>query len=264
MHAFRTIEQSFPVFEKENLRFITVKSEYLKGRGDMLVYIPPGITANAPVAILLHGVYGSSWSWAFNGGAHITAARLIEEKQIPPMILAMPSDGLWGDGSAYLPHDGYDFEKWIAEDVPAALGSTVEEVTTTSSWFISGLSMGGFGALMIGTKYNHRFKAISAHSAITSLEQMKLFAEENLDHFKQESEEKEDCFKAIISNRDNLPAIRFDCGSKDLLIAYNRRLHQHLEASGIDHIYEEFSGAHEWAYWQEHLKDSLLFFAKHL
>jgi S-formylglutathione hydrolase FrmB len=176
----------------------------------------------------------------------------------------MPSDGLWGDGSAYLPHDGYDFEKWIAEDVPAALENTVDEVSATSPWFISGLSMGGFGALMIGTKYNHRFKAISAHSAITSLDQMKLFVEESFDHYRQDSEVNEDCFKTIVSHRDKLPAIRFDCGIKDLLIAYNRQLHQDLQTSGIAHTYEEFSGAHEWAYWQEHLKDSLLFFAKHL
>jgi enterochelin esterase-like enzyme len=29
---------------------------------------------------------------------------------------------------------------------------------------------------------------------------------------------------------------------------------------GIDHTYEEFEGSHSWAYWSEHLKDTLRFF----
>jgi len=44
------------------------------------------------------------------GGAHVTAARMIELCEIQPMLLAMPSDGLWGDGSGYLPHDGLELE----------------------------------------------------------------------------------------------------------------------------------------------------------
>ncbi len=38
------------------------------------------------------------------------------------------------------------------------------------------------------------------------------------------------------------------------------KLHAQLLAAGIPHEYEEFEGSHEWAYWEEHLEDSLLFF----
>ena len=48
------------------------------------------------------------------------------------MILAMPSDGLWGDGSAYIPHPKQDFEKWIVDEVPTAVGSAVPQVTPRS------------------------------------------------------------------------------------------------------------------------------------
>ena len=72
----------------------------------MSLFIPPGIDGkdNVPLVMLLHGVYGSHWAWSRKGGAHHTAARLIEQGQIPPMVLAMPSDGLWGDGSGYIQH----------------------------------------------------------------------------------------------------------------------------------------------------------------
>ena len=244
---------------------MVIKTANLKGRGDICIFVPPGISADdLPIVVLLHGVYGSAFSWAFGAGAHHTAFRLIQEGHIQPMILAMPSDGLWGDGSGYLPHDGRDFEKWVSEDVPDAVRMNIPQAANSNKLFIHGLSMGGFGALRIGAKYPEKFQAIAAHSAVTSLEQMKLFVEEPLKAYKQPNPIDEDVFLTMQQNKDRLPPIRFDCGKEDLLIAYNRKLHQQMESAGIPHEYEEFEGAHEWSYWAEHLQDILLFFNKHL
>src|SRR5690348_3949822 len=173
MAAFRTIEVSDAMFESDNLRFITVKSSYLKGRGDIVVFMPPGNFKGQelPAVILLHGVYGSAWAWAYKAGVHLQTMQMINAGELPPMMLVMPSDGLWGDGSAYLPHNGYDFEKWITEDVVHVI-EYLTETDKVPSLFIAGLSMGGFGALRIGTKYHQQFKGAAAHSAITNLEQM--------------------------------------------------------------------------------------------
>ena len=58
---FRTIEISDLQFECNNLRFITVKTANLKGRGDICVFVPPGNdSARIPLVILLHGVYGGT------------------------------------------------------------------------------------------------------------------------------------------------------------------------------------------------------------
>ena len=178
------------------------------------------------------------------------------------MILVMPSDGLWGDGSAYLPHNSFDFEKWIVEDVSNAVIELIPQASYNSPKFISGLSMGGFGALRIGSKYPEEFKGISGHSSITSLEQMNLFVEEPLDNFAQDVKTDEDVFLTMLKNSAELPPLRFDCGKDDLLIEHNRKLHQQLQESNIMHTYQEFGGAHEWEYWEEHLEDTLLFFDK--
>ncbi len=261
MGNFRTTEISDPNFEHTHLRFITVKSQNLKGRGDICVYVPPIDNAkNLPVAILLHGVYGSAWIWSQKGGAHITAQQLIENQSIEPIILAMPSDGLWGDGSAYLPHSSTNFEQWIVDDVKNAIVELIPQASDNSTFFISGLSMGGFGALRLGSKYNQLFKGISAHSSITNLQQMEKFVEEPLQTYKQEAAVDEDVFETVLKNKDQLPPLRFDCGRDDLLIEENRKLHQALTSAGIDHEYNEFPGSHEWSYWIEHLQDSLLFF----
>ncbi|CAN5200683.1 alpha/beta hydrolase-fold protein [soil metagenome] len=266
MSRFRTTKISDPRFERDNLRLITVKSSHLKGRGDICVFVPPGIenSENIPVVTLLHGVYGSAWSWPLNTGVHIKVNEMIMKKELPPMVIAMPSDGLWGDGSAYLPHNGYNFEKWITEDIIYALSEHIEEVSLNSPRFICGLSMGGFGALRIGAKFGRYFRGISGHSSITSLKQMKLFVEEDLANYFQENKIDEDVFSTFLEYRQHLPPVRFDCGASDQLINYNRNLHQQLLENGIDHIYEEYPGAHEWPYWEKHVIKSLLFFAEQL
>ena len=266
MSKFRTIELSDPRFETNHLRFMTVKSANLKGRGDICIFVPPDTPAEQtlPIVILLHGVYGSSWAWTHSAGVHIQAKEMMDRNTIPPMIIAMPSDGLWGDGSAYLSHNGYDFEKWIAEDVVDALPGNIKGAHKDSPLFIAGLSMGGFGALRIGAKYSHRFKGIAAHSSITSVAQMKLFVEEEIENYHQHVKADEDVFETFQQNRDTLPPIRFDCGINDPLIEYNRELHQKMLQKGIPHTYQENAGAHEWSYWETHIKESLCFFANQL
>ncbi|MEM9858791.1 MAG: alpha/beta hydrolase-fold protein [Bacteroidota bacterium] len=257
---FKTTEVSNPSFELGGLRFITVKSNNLKGRGDICVFVPKGEHKDLPVVTLLHGVWGSCWVWAFKGNAHNITQKLIDEGKIKPVVLAMPSDGLWGDGSGYLPHGDQDYEKWIAEDVPQAVLENIPEVSAKSKHFISGLSMGGFGALKIGARYGQKYNGISAHSSITEIQQMKLFVEEPLSEYYNDSKELENAFIGISNHRANLPPLRIDCGESDLLIDYNRRLHLQLKEAQIDHIYEEFPGGHSWEYWQEHLEDTLIFF----
>jgi putative tributyrin esterase len=266
MSKFRTVKISNPKYETNNLRHITLKSSNLKGRGDICVFVPPDVNENQelPVVILLHGVYGSAWSWPYNSGVHMQAMEMIKEGKIPPMIIAMPSDGLWGDGSGYLPHNGYNFEKWIIEDVLEVLYETIGNAGKNSPLFISGLSMGGFGALRMGSKYGHIFKGFSGHSSITNLVQMKLFVEEGLENYVQDDKTNEDVFDTIRKNVHSIPPFRFDCGTSDLLIEHNRELHRKLEENGINHIYEEFSGAHEWPYWEKHISKSLLIFSRQL
>lgn len=260
--SFRTIEISDPRFEREDVRHITVKSAALAQRADITVHATPAARAGAdvPLVILLHGVYGSHWAWTEKGGAHLTAARLQTAGGIPPMVLAMPSDGLWGDGSAYLRHRTQDFERWIAWEVPAAVGHAVPGVTSRSRVCIAGLSMGGFGALRLAARFPEKFAAASGHSSITHFEQMALFVEERLGAYTALAEDRS-VLDVMLRHRDRLPPIRFDCGAGDPLIEHNRELHRALERAGVAHAYEEFPGGHEWSYWETHLADSLRFFA---
>lgn len=263
--SFRSFEISNPEFETAGLRYVTIKSANLKGRGDIVLFIPTAAKEkkDVPLVMLLHGVYGSAWAWAMSGGVHITAQKLLDKKLIAEFVIAMPSDGLWGDGSGYLPHNNLDFEKWIMQDVIGAVQQAIPNCTNKSPLFIAGLSMGGFGAIRIGAKYGKSFRAISGHSSITDIEQLPFFVEEKLDTYRQADKINESLFKTIKNNKHHLPPLRFDCGNKDPLLEVNQLLHEQLSNHEIPHIYEEFEGEHSWPYWQKHIKDTLIFFSKH-
>lgn len=247
----------------QGLNFITVKSNALKKRADITVYTPSVSDEVLPIVILLHGVYGSHWAWAMKGKVHETAQKLIDNGEIKPMILVMPSDGLYGDGSGYVPHKTENYEKWIVEDVIQVVKEQFQQATDASPIFITGLSMGGFGALRLGAKYPSVFRAFSGLSSITHFNQLSKFVSD-FDDLKESALEQDGVLDFLIKNKGILPPFRFDCGSEDILIEYNRQLHADLEEHGIPHIYKEFSGGHSWDYWAEHIAETLLFFNQNL
>ena len=263
--TLRNFELSHPRFEHEGLRHLTITSPHLAGRGDITLFVPAAARSltSVPLVILLHGVFGSHWGWALRGGAHRTATRLMEQGVIPPMLIAMPSDGLDGEGSGYVPYaDGSrDFERWIVEDVPATVAMAESCFSPASDRFIAGLSMGGFGALRLAGKYPDRFRAASGHSSATEFDQLRMFVSEPLAKAGV-IPGNTSVLATLLENRASLPPLRFDCGTEDILLEHNRRLHQELDRANIPHVYEEFPGGHEWPYWEEHLADTLRFFAK--
>ena len=263
MSKFFTTEVSYADYEFDHLRFITVKSNALKRRADITVYIPPNVSADLTldVVILLHGVYGSHWAWAMNGGVHKTAHQLIGQGKMKPMVLVMPSDGLHGDGSGYLKHQQEDYEKWIVEDVVTVVKEQISGVNEKSNFFITGLSMVGYGALRLGAKYPELFRSFSGLSSITEFSQMALFLEPGeYDRLNKLVLTQEDVLDCILANKEKIPLFYFDCGREDLLIEFNRKLHNRLLESNIPHTYVEHNGAHQWVYWQTHIAESLLFF----
>jgi len=59
------------------------------------------------------------------------------------------------------------------------------------------------------------------------------------------------------ADRNNLPAVRMDCGLDDFLLEDNRAFHQHLNKLGIPHEYEEFPGEHNWDFWDTHVQKAI-------
>ena len=240
---------------------MTVKSPALRRRGDISLYVPPQVEKDGcdALLILLNGVYNSHWGWLYHAGVHLTAQRLILSGAIRSMVLAMPSDGLWGDGSAYVAHGREDVERWIMEDTREAALLAVPQLQRTAKLFLAGLSMGGYGALLLGGKWANAVSGISAHSAITQISEMQFFVEEPLEDYMAQGVNQLDPLYWLQRNSSARPALRMDCGLEDSLIVANRDFHQSLVKAGIEHSYQENPGGHNWQYWEKHVEDTLLF-----
>jgi putative tributyrin esterase len=246
------------------LRLLTFHSRSLGRRGDVSLILPTAAgDRELPLLVLLHGVYGSHWNWWALGGLPATVAEMIASGEVAPIAIAMPSDGLWNDGSGYLHHRNFDAETWIMEDVPACVHALLPQVRAERP-ALAGLSMGGYGALRIGAKHAHRVAAISAHSAVTSLDDLQRFAGDALGKSLASGKRDADVLHWMRRHRDHLPPIRFDCGTEDSLLASNRALDAALVKAGVRHVYEEYPGGHDWAYWQTHVRRTLRFVSQAL
>lgn len=263
--SFRTLEISDPSLSPAGFQLVTVKSTALRQRADVTIYLPPEFNQlrDLPIVTLLHGVYGSHWAWTYKGAAHLTAAELMCQGAIRPMVLIMPSDGLWGDGSGYVAHQHQDFERWVVEEIPELAVRACTACSSDSPRFIAGLSMGGFAALRLAGQYPTVYKAASAHSALTDMSQIDALIEESRAHWSSEPSSTS-VLAALKAAPGPLPALRLDCGQSDALIHANRQLHQAMLDLGIDHTYQEFEGGHDWDYWRAHLTDTLQFFSRTL
>jgi len=257
---FATIEVSNPEVAPPGFTFVTAKSTALGQRADVTLYTPAAARAggDVPIVILLHGARGSHWAWTFKGGVHQRLEALIDAGLARPMVLVMPSDGLWGDGSGFVRHRTRDFERWIAEEV-AQLAMVVSPAC--SAWspvFLCGLSMGGYAALRLAGKFPDRFAGASAHSAITADDQFDGVIAEPRSGWSCSPEDRSALAALTLTLR---PApIRFDCGLDDPLLPANRRLHADLEALGVAHRFQVRPGGHNWAHWSNAIDESLLFF----
>jgi enterochelin esterase-like enzyme len=259
LSRFRNANLSEPV-DAAGVRLATLYSPALGRRGDLTLYVPKAGGGELPLLILLHGVYGSHWNWWACGRAPETAEAMIRTEAMRPFAIAMPSDGLWGEGSGYVAHEDSDAEAWIMEDVPEFVGQTLSRVRT-DRFYLAGLSMGGFGALRMGMKHAAKVKGISAHSAVTRIGDLRAFVQEPMEDYLSAGEANAEILHWARRNRSMLPPLRFDCGREDSLLEGNRALHRALEAEGIPHSYEEHDGGHTWEYWQEHVRSTLRFVA---
>lgn len=265
MTEFFSLEHGESRIDGLRIGWMTIKSPALKARADVTVIIPNEAEKLGPLPVytFLHGIYGSHWAWAIKGNLHKTANELFESGTAKAAIILMPSDGLWGDGSGYIDHGLQNFENWILEDILSGFQESWPNIDASGERCISGLSMGGFGALYLGAKYPTRFKAISAHSSVTQLSQLKPRIESPFPNSINLNSPEFSVIHWLNKNKNSLPPLRFDCGLEDPLIEHNQNLHSQLSDLDISHSYEEFPGDHSWPYWETYARKSLQFFAQH-
>lgn len=258
--GIRRIEVSNEAYMSRNHMWLTVSTDHLRGRGDIALYNVNIAKPGTPVVLLLHGAHASYWSWIYSGGVHETYESLKSSHGIADFVLVMPSDGLRADGTGYLPLNSGDYERWIVGDVIEAVCRTLPLVNGKSRIYLAGISLGGYGALRLGSKYAEMFSGVSSHSPVVSLSALDPLTDGPHNKNLGVDVEEADILNWIKHAGEDLPSIRFDCGKSDQLITSVRAFHDSLDMLGVAHRYEEHPGGHDWDYWSARGIDSFLFF----
>lgn len=236
------------------------------------VTIPDGYQESKKynVIYVLHGYSGNHSDW--------TKLTDIEKLADQYDVIIVNPDGNYG--SWYLDSDidkSSQYETYIAEDLVNYIDSIYSTNRSKSGRAITGLSMGGFGALHIAINNQARFAAVSGMSA--GVDVRPFSAEFDLAKALgsyAENKEKWDSI-AIINNlhkiaagntawkkgADTLP-IMLDIGVGDFFIEQNRALHQAMLDLRIRHDYIERPGIHDWHYWNKVIAYQFLFLTSHM
>ena len=181
------------------------------------------------------------------------------------LILVMPDGDYdkWYIDSPVL--KGSNYQSYIAKDVVGYIDKNYATKAQKKQRAITGLSMGGYGALNISLMNLDTFGNVGSISGgvepinfryTWGLENVFGDSVNNADYWDKKAI-KNSAHKFIFSGVN----ITIDCGVDDFFIDDNRALHETLQTLQVAHDYSERPGGHSWTYWDNAVAYQMLFFA---
>jgi endo-1,4-beta-xylanase len=194
------------------------------------VYLPPDYAAGAkryPVIYFLHG-RGSGENSSISPFVRIFD-KAVRAGQAPPAILVFATGGSpfsrYTDGS-----DGQMSETTIIRELIPYIDANYRTIAERRGRAISGMSMGGFGALKFAFKYPEMFGAVVGYAPALS----------------RGDENKENApatfLKANVDKIRGRQAIRIVCGTADFLLEGCRAMRSILDELKVPNEFEEVEG----------------------
>lgn len=242
------------------------------------VYLPPGYQTSQrtyPVVYLLHGYTDDNTGWVQFGEINRYADKAISEGTIPPMIIVMPN----ADSSWYInSYDGKEnYEDFFVRELIPSVEKQFLIKGTRAYRAVCGLSMGGYGALILAMKHPELFVASAPLSAAVfdddaivgmndkSYDQMlgQLYGRGLKGKSRLTTAWYNNSVMKLAAEKSvgELSRVRYwiDCGDDDFLSKGNCELHILLSERKIPHEFRMRDGNHTWNYWRTGIVDALAF-----
>jgi len=214
-----------------------------------------------PVLYLLHGYSGNYTGWLSE------APQLLESVDALQMIVVCPDGGY---DSWYL-DSPVDSTVRYATHIALTLVDFIDYYYHTrreaAGRAITGLSMGGHGALTLAISNPERFGAAGSMAGGLDL---RPFRQSNWDlegvlgdpnkHW--ENWERASVVNMVPRLSLGKPELIIDCGLGDFFLQTNRDMHRRLMEANFPHDYTERPGEHNSGYWSSAVDYQLLFFHK--
>ncbi len=211
-----------------------------------------------PAVYVLHGSGGNHADWTENTRIGDLADRY-------HVILVMPDGGResWYIDSPF--DSGSRYETYVGKEVVSYVDAHFRTVAAKRARAITGLSMGGFGALRIALDQPDTFGAVGSISG--AVDPRACEDEPGIDHVFGDPVRHPSFWNrnAIVESVRRFAHahvdLTIDCGVDDSFVTSNRTLHQRLVQLGVPHDYTERPGGHTWDYWANAIQYQVLFFA---
>ena len=212
-----------------------------------------------PVIYLLHGYGGNAKTWI---GVKPDLPQIADVKGI---IYVCPD----GKNSWYWdsPKDpSYRYETFVSSELVKYIDGHYKTIADRKGRAITGLSMGGHGAMWNAIRHKDTFGAGGSTSGGVDIRPFPL----NWDMSKQLGEfaysKKVWDEHTVINQIDKIEngdlAIIIDCGEADFFLNVNKDLHNRLLARKINHDFITRPGGHNGKYWNNSIDYQILFFDK--
>ena len=239
---------------------IEIKSEAMNTTIKTVVIVPDvEKTQHCPVIYLLHGYMGNQESWL---GIKPELPKIADRERI---IIVCPD----GKNSWYLdsPLDKTSqYETFISKELVDFIDKNYRTQADRNHRAITGLSMGGHGALLNAMRHPDVFGAagsmsgaVDIHSIDGNFRLTPLLGKLS-EH--PENWNKNSVMEQIATLENGVLAIYFDCGVSDFVFEMNENLNKALWQKGVAHDYTTRAGEHNAGYWNNSIDYHILFFKK--
>jgi putative tributyrin esterase len=218
--------------------------------------IPASIAANQklPVLYLLHGAGGGFRDWSNYSDVAGYAER--------GLILVMPEgNNSYYTNSADRPHDRY--EDYIVHDLIADVEQRLPAAPGRTHRAIVGVSMGGFGAIVLALKHPDLFifagglsSALDVPSRPFSIKRVGQYRQHSsiFGSWGSQSRRASDPFVLVRSaDPAQAPFLFLTCGDQEGLLPANRRFVAMLHAMDFRYEFHAVSGGHDWNQWNRNV-----------
>ncbi len=227
------------------LHIIHWRSNVIQKNTVMNVLVPEGDPPFATI-YLLHGLTGDASVWA----RFHNLERMMEGR---PVVVVMPD----ADRSFYANDPrpgGLQYEDYISEEIRTYVERVFPVRRERDARACVGLSMGGYGALLLSLKHPDLFCASASISGSTYYGHDMTGRHETDDVGalgRALDREANDVFFLTEHPALGSPsvALRLSCGTEDHLHDTNLAFHDHLVQLGIAHEWVEHAGAHDHGTW---------------
>lgn len=243
---------------------LLVKSPSMNKEVEVIVVVPDAALGKkgvaCPAIYLLHGYGGDAKTWI---GVKPNLPRIADEKGI---IFVCP-DGKrsWYWDSPKNP--AYRYETFISSELVNYIDTHYKTLADRKARAITGLSMGGHGALWNAIRHKDTFGAAGSTSGGVDIRPFPLNWEMSKQLGEFASNKRTWDEHTVVNQLDKLSngdlAIIFDCGEDDFFLNVNKDLHYRLLALKINHDFITRPGGHTGEYWNNSIDYQILFFDKY-